>query len=66
MTDYTSDEVKIAITMGENINGSYPTKEVECLKCGWVGTLCAAFPLRDSWCGHCRGGGHNLRLIRKP
>jgi len=43
---------------------NYETKEVECLKCGWIGKVAKHIPLRFAWCGGCRSS--RLRLYHAP
>ena len=40
----------------------YETKQVECVKCGWVGKVFKHIPLKYAWCGGCRSEG--LRLYK--
>lgn len=42
----------------------YETKEVECVKCGWVGTVAKFIPIRQAWCGSCRSS--QLRIHHAP
>lgn len=43
---------------------NYETKQVECLKCGWVGAIAKFIPLKQAWCGSCRSS--QLRIYHVP
>jgi hypothetical protein len=43
---------------------NYETKEIECDKCGWVGTVAKHIPLKQAWCGGCRSS--RIRLHKRP
>lgn len=42
---------------------NYETKEIECDRCGWVGTVAKHIPLKQSWCGGCRSS--RIRLHKR-
>lgn len=42
---------------------NYETKEIECERCGWVGTVAKHIPLKQAWCGGCRSS--RIRLHKR-